>query len=277
MNSKKERIFIYRIYFPESDKCYIGQTNNLCHRMEQHFKTDSLVGKAMQKYNDWFGHIFVLHTCHSRDEANRIEIEEIRNFNSVSPNGYNLTAGGDGMSGWVPSDETRKKISDTNKRVMATDAMRKRLSDSHKNPSAETRARLSELHKGNKYCLGRKVSDETRKKLSESHIGKKQSDEQIAKRVAKLKNPSVETRDKMRASAMGNKRGLGYKHTKEQIAKGAASRIGKPRPDVSKRMLKNNPMSDPIANAKHWYKRYKKMVKKLELEQEQELNNKEKS
>ena len=88
------KIYIYRIYFPASDKCYIGQTNDLQRRMKRHFESGSVICNALYKYDDW--QVSVLHTCKSRDEANKVEIEEIRNYNSVAPNGYNLTHGGGG-------------------------------------------------------------------------------------------------------------------------------------------------------------------------------------
>lgn len=122
MNSKKERIFIYRIYFPESNKCYIGQTNNIKVRMIVHLNgregENISVHSALQKYDDW--EISVLHTCYSRDEANRVEIEEIRNFNSVAPNGYNLTHGGEGgdtFSANPNKEAVRAKISAAGKEI----------------------------------------------------------------------------------------------------------------------------------------------------------------
>ena len=74
--------------------------------MRKHFESGLAVCKALYKYDDW--KVSILHTCKSRDVANTLEIEEIRNFNSVAPNGYNLTHGGKAFSN--PSNETRKKI-----------------------------------------------------------------------------------------------------------------------------------------------------------------------
>jgi hypothetical protein len=48
---------------------------------------------------------------------------------------HNRTDGGDGSSGWVPSEETKRKI--------------------------------SEAHKGNTYMLGKTHSEETKRKMSE--------------------------------------------------------------------------------------------------------------
>lgn len=92
------KIYIYTIYFPTSNKYYIGQTAYLERRMFAHLKSKSFVGNALRKYDEW--QIEVLHTCKTKDEANRTEIEEIRHYNSVAPNGYNLTRGGDGGDTW---------------------------------------------------------------------------------------------------------------------------------------------------------------------------------
>lgn len=113
------KVFIYKIYFPESGKCYVGQTDNIKRRMMQHLngaksRTNSLVHRALLKYDDW--EVVNLHTCQSRDEANCAEIEEVRNFNSVSPNGYNLNSGGAANK---PSEETRRKVSESIKRFRA--------------------------------------------------------------------------------------------------------------------------------------------------------------
>lgn len=94
---KNKQIYIYAIYFPTSKKYYVGQTCNLKRRMEQHLCSDSLVCRALYKYNDW--QIEILHTTKDKDAANLLEIEEIRHYNSVVPNGYNITRGGEGTRG----------------------------------------------------------------------------------------------------------------------------------------------------------------------------------
>ena len=186
---KKERVFIYRIYFPESDKCYIGQTNNLKKRMIDHIKCDkSLISRALFKYDVW--KISVLHTCKSRDEANRVEIEEIRNFDSVTPNGYNITRGGNGCSGFEHSEESKAKMSMTHIGAGHTVETRNRISESTVGyeKTAEHCENLSYALKGNKNRLGREHSDDTIAKMRESKLGdrnpmfgKKRSAESSAK------------------------------------------------------------------------------------------------
>lgn len=159
----REVVYIYRIYFLVSGKCYIGQTCDLKRRLETHLTADSLVGLALRKHDDWVPS--VLHTCYSRDEANRVEIEEIRNFNSVSPGGYNLTHGGESsgtggtFSGRHHTDESLAKMSKSHIGVKApwvSDALKGgKQSQEH-------------IEKRRQKQIGSKHTDETKKKMSES-------------------------------------------------------------------------------------------------------------
>lgn len=132
------KIYTYRIYFPEPDKCYIGQTNNIEKRMKEHLRSGSLVCKALWKYDDW--DVSILHICKSRDVAHTLEIEEIRNHKSVAPNGYNLTYGGEGVTA---SDETKEKLS---------------KASLGKPKSEEAKRNMSKAKLGNQYTLGHQNS-----------------------------------------------------------------------------------------------------------------------
>ena len=116
------KIHIYKIYFPTSKKCYIGQTIAFEKRMRQHIEAESVVGRAMRKYDNW--RISILHTVKTKAQANLVEIEEIRNYNSVSPNGYNLTHGGEGG---ICSEETKAKISASQKGRVCSEETRAKL------------------------------------------------------------------------------------------------------------------------------------------------------
>lgn len=164
MNIK--RIYIYAIYFPSSNKYYIGQTNNLKRRMDRHLKSGSLICKALWKYSDW--QITILHTRINRDEANLLEIESIRNFKSIAPNGYNLTAGGDGSNGCYPSKETRKKMSKAAKGNQNSKGYRH---------TKEELEKLRQINLGNQNAKGYKHSKEELEKISRAAKGRKHSEE----------------------------------------------------------------------------------------------------
>ena len=87
---------------------------------------------------------------------------------------HNRTNGGEGSSGAIKSDETRKKLSEANKGRTYSEETRKKMSEANKNPSKETRKKMSEARKGEKnpFC-GKNHSDENRRKISEAQKGKK--------------------------------------------------------------------------------------------------------
>ena len=73
------------------------------------------------------------------DEAKEFEILMIRVFKTQAPRGYNITAGGEGVTGWVPSKETRQKMSEAK--------MGKRSGMYGKKHSKETKEKLSHAAK----------------------------------------------------------------------------------------------------------------------------------
>jgi len=124
---------------------------------------------------------------------------------------HNRTGGGDGSSGAIRSDETRRKMSEAHKGEnhpmygkTLSEETRKKLSESHKGKihseehrrknsetkkgennhnygkihSEKTRRKMSEAQKGeNHYMYGKIHSEETKIKLSEAHKGKILSEE----------------------------------------------------------------------------------------------------
>src|SRR6185369_12787435 len=55
----------------------------------------------------------VLHLCSSKDEMYKMEMFYINKYNSISPNGYNLSVGGEHSAlGVKHSAETRRKVSE---------------------------------------------------------------------------------------------------------------------------------------------------------------------
>jgi hypothetical protein len=83
----------------------------------------------------------------------------------------------------------------------------------------EAKSRISELHKGNTYNLGRTLSDDHKAKLSIAHTGKTLSEEHKAKITASLVGHKVssETKEKLRAGSTGNKNALGKVRSPESI------------------------------------------------------------
>lgn len=82
-----------------NNKCYIGQAKDITRRYKEHlkrfnsFEEQSLLHKAMQKYGLENFSFFVVQEC-SVEELNELEKKFIKIYNSIVPNGYNITLGG---------------------------------------------------------------------------------------------------------------------------------------------------------------------------------------
>lgn len=180
----------YKVYMhtSPSGKRYVGIT---CQKINQRwsngagYKGSVLFYSAIKKYG-WnnISHE-ILHDGLSEDEAKTKEVELIALYQSNDRRyGYNLTAGGDGSVGCIPSEETKRKMSVAHKGIFSGEKhplFGKAGKDSTfygKRHSAESKQKMREASIGNKNCLGRKLSEETRHKISESaksRIGEKNS------------------------------------------------------------------------------------------------------
>lgn len=97
--------YIYHFTNQTNQKKYIGKTNNIEHRIEQHLsalrknKHHSVkLQRAVNKYGlDNFQFTYREVEVQDENELNLLEIQEIEKYDSYS-NGYNETLGGDGNS-----------------------------------------------------------------------------------------------------------------------------------------------------------------------------------
>jgi hypothetical protein len=137
---------------------------------------------------------------------------------------HNRTNGGEGVSGRILNQESRKKISEANKGNTNC------LGKTH---SEETKAKMSAAQKGNTKMLGKTHSEETKRKMSSSSkgntnwLGKTHSEETKRKMSEANKNPSEETRKKLSEAQKGNTKMLGKTHSEETKRKISASSKGK--------------------------------------------------
>jgi hypothetical protein len=150
----------------------------------------------------------------TEEEAFRHEIYMIAVFGRKDlGNGilHNRTDGGEGSSGWVPSEETRRKISEASKgntymlgKTLSEETKRK-MSETRKGKthSEETKKKQSEVKKGKTF------SEEHRRNLSEAQKGKSLSEETRRKmsETRKGKIPSKETRRKLSEARKGQAKG----------------------------------------------------------------------
>lgn len=213
-------MIIYKATNMINGKIYIGQTvRPLKERIHNHYKSDhGYFPKALRKYGLDNFQFTILETLDSREMLDIREVYWINYCGCKWPNGYNLTNGGEGNSGYVVSEETRAKklagftaevrakIAEAGRGRKLSPATRKILSDTAKIRCQEKGPPPSQK--------GRKRTEETKNKLK----GKKHALGSIR---------SEETKIKISAALKGNKNALGYKASVESNMKKSIAMKGK--------------------------------------------------
>ena len=115
---------------------------------------------------------------------------------------HNRTNGGDGVSGAVVSDETRRKMSEAHKGKPRSKEIRRKISEAHKGKthSEKSRRNMSESQKGKTF------SEETKRKLSEAKKGKTFSEEHKRKLSESQKGKSRSEESKRKLSEVNKGR-----------------------------------------------------------------------
>lgn len=104
------------MHISPSNKRYIGITKVKVENRWANgkgYRKQSYFYRAIEKYG-WnnFEHIIIARGL-TEDEAKWLEIELIREWDTTNRDkGYNLTLGGEGTNGWIPSKETKQKMSE---------------------------------------------------------------------------------------------------------------------------------------------------------------------
>lgn len=110
---------IYKATNKENGKSYVGFDSNWPKRQRDHKRaaTEYVFHQAIRKYGwDAFEWEILYESGDHEYTLNEMEEYFIRFYKShMSENGYNMTYGGEGTLGWNPSEETRSKISESNK------------------------------------------------------------------------------------------------------------------------------------------------------------------
>lgn len=133
---------IYLLIDATCDKEYVGQTTrSFKERFNQHKHSNQYIDRVIKKRGEDLIATAILKVCYSKEELDYWEKHFIKSRDTMAPNGYNFTEGGEGTTGCYPSDETRAKLS--------------AVTSGENNPffgkkhTAESIARMSESHLGN--------------------------------------------------------------------------------------------------------------------------------
>jgi len=171
---------IYYIYIHiclVTAKAYIGYSINPKGRWMEHCRLarkgfDSAFYNAIRKYGKENFESQIIGIAYSLEEIKQKEKDFIKQFNTLAPNGYNMTAGGDGLENYKHSKETIRKISKNN--AKATLGKHWKWNEkSKKNNVAkrlEYRIRKSKQMMGNKNGLGNQNVKGKHWKVSEDKL-----------------------------------------------------------------------------------------------------------
>lgn len=178
--------YVYIVTNTVNGKKYVGQTTRTVEeRWKDHvrncYRRDFPFPCALRKYDIDKFDIEVICECYSQEELDNKEIFYIREFNTISPTGYNCTEGG---RGGIPSEEVKKRISKTLTGKIQSEETKKKRSKSlrgdknHRygiSPSKEHRKKISNSLKetyANGYehpFLGRKHTEESIEKMCKTY------------------------------------------------------------------------------------------------------------
>ena len=150
--------YIYKISFPNG-KCYIGLTNRTIEKRRKEHYYHAKAGdtrclyNAIRKYDmiDIF-QLIEIDTAETLQELYEKEIAhiEIHNSHYNRGNGYNMTDGGEGISGYFDDPEARQKQSEATKKYFEDPEARQKHSECMKKrfiDNPELRKKCSEATK----------------------------------------------------------------------------------------------------------------------------------
>jgi group I intron endonuclease len=186
---------IYKITNLVNGKGYVGKSQDIFTRWVNHYRYAKRLhdGKkptrgtgaiylAMNKYgieNFKFEMLFIfpLNIEITDSMLNTFEVFFIADQNTYAHDGhgYNLTKGGDGISGHIHSVATKNRIGKAHRGVAKSEVskIKNRLAHLGKVTSEETKAKLREANKGkNNGMFGKIHSEESKDKNRLSHLGK---------------------------------------------------------------------------------------------------------
>lgn len=174
----ERQAFIYKITSP-SGRIYIGQTLYLKSRLTMHKslakRSKCKLHASIKKYG-WNNHVVEIleDGLFTKERLDELEIRYIAQFDCFKK-GLNMTLGGDGVWGYIKSDEVLERQSQKmtgeknpfyNKKHSPEVIEFLRQRSTGKTLSAESRKKVGDASRGNSHAIGFSHTDEAKKRMS---------------------------------------------------------------------------------------------------------------
>jgi hypothetical protein len=282
--------FIYCITFPNGKK-YVGKTiMPVEKRIKQHImvsKTDAqfVLSKAIRKYGEASINYEIIDEAYNDNELNELEIQYIIFYNThyLKGDGYNMTYGGEGVSGYIHTEESKRIMSEKSKLYFSNSSIREAKSIEVKKyfEKPENKLRLSEQIKS--YNIKNPEARENMSKIMAEYYSNPENRLKQSNKLKKYYENNPESRQLVSNNSkeyysnpknrenMSNIKKEFYKNNPE-IAKQHSDKmkeIHKNNPDIAKqhseRMKKyyNSPEIRKKLEEQHIKTLYKKVIKQL--------------
>jgi hypothetical protein len=217
--------YVYVLFRPDGSPCYVGKGKG--DRWRDHRRSGSKhLNKNLARIIANAGMDLPYKKVASElTEALAFELEKflIQEIGRKKHGGplTNLTDGGEGISGFVFSEESRAKMAASQTGVFPSEETRRKISIAGKGrkKSADTIEKVAASHRG------RKRPPETGRRISAAKKGKPCTPEAMASKIEAMNRPEV--REKIRLSRIGKKASA------ETRAKMSIMRLGKKHPPRS--------------------------------------------
>ncbi len=195
-----------------NNKKYIGDRSCECSSEEDSYLGSGIyLNNAKKKYGRENFNKEILEFFESKKEAYNAQEKYIIKFNTLKPNGYNISPkGGLGIPGSYHNEETKEKIRISHIGKKIPDDVKEKISVSRLGTklSMETKRKIS------KSRIGSKLSKETKRKIGDSKLGKSSKlkgvlrSEETKLKISKTKrkNPFIYT-DEIRKKISDAKKG----------------------------------------------------------------------
>jgi group I intron endonuclease len=178
--------YIYKITNTKNNKCYIGVTNQVPEKRWKDHKNSikngrgcPLLREAFNKYGEGAFKFEVIIICFNEDVYN-YEIEYIKKYNSLVPNGYNIHKGGECGGNFLGKKHTEE----------AKQKMRLKLIEYNKRDEVRERLRQNSINFSKTHNIGElmRKSEKWQKALIDGKIGGKGFKDKNNVQLQEIKN-----------------------------------------------------------------------------------------